>query len=153
MPKKIKPLNSEEKVQPSGQNNKKVSSALTSNGYSNYMQAIILKDVKAQANKIKRDAKKLKEVRALEKANAEKEKARQRKIKEKQEAQKKKIEECRRKYETELHAGRLTIALTTTKQTIVSPSSIAKVNLHFGQFFSYNLPQNRYVFKYPVSNR
>jgi len=104
MPKKIKPSSSDEKVQPSGQNTKKVSSALTSNGYSNYMQTIILKDVKAQANKIKRDAKKLKEVRALEKANAEKEKARQRKIKEKQEAQKKKIEECRRKYETELHA-------------------------------------------------
>ena len=108
MPKKIKPSSSDEKVQPSGQNTKKVSSALTSNGYSNYMQTIILKDVKAQANKIKRDARKLKEVRALEKANAEKEKARQRKIKEKQEAQKKKIEECRRKYETELHAGRLT---------------------------------------------
>ena len=89
MPKKIKPSSSDEKVQPSGQNTKKVSSALTSNGYSNYMQTIILKDLKAQANKVKRDARKLKKVQALQKENEEKEKIKQKKVKEKEKIKKK----------------------------------------------------------------
>ena len=56
-----------------------------------------MKDLKAQANKAKRDARKLKKVQALQKENEEKEKIRQKKLKEKEETNPywwKQLEEC-----------------------------------------------------------
>ena len=80
------------------------SPGLTSDVYTKYMQTIILKDLKAQANKVKRDARKLKKVQALQKENEEKEKIKQKKVKEKEETKKKMIEEAKKKYEKELRA-------------------------------------------------
>ena len=68
------------------------------------MQTIILKDLKAQVNKVKRDARKLKKVQALQKENEEKERIKQKKVKEKEETKKKMIEEAKKKYEKDLRA-------------------------------------------------
>ena len=121
----------QEKVPPSRKMPKTASSpALTSDVYTNYMQTIILKDLKAQANKVKRDARKLKKVQALQKENEEKEKIKQKKVKEREETKKKMSEEAKKKFEKELRAVAcdcycaLTGLITTNSFHVALPNNL-----------------------------